>query len=76
MSLALDQHPLVHDTVEPQCRQTSLASGSDWQLLGPPLDNAIGEPRPATARMIGPRRRWIELVFGPIADQRVALRFR
>ena len=40
------------------CRQrcqgvTPPDPGGEWRLLGPPLGNSIGMPRPATARMTG-----------------------
>ena len=35
--------------------------GSEWRLLGPPLDNSVGVPKPATARMTGAPVDWPQL---------------
>jgi len=35
--------------------------GGEWRLLGPPLDNSVGVPKPATARMTGAPVDWPQL---------------
>ena len=42
---------LAPPTARPWCEPPDPAG--EWRLLGPPPDNSIGTPRPATARMTG-----------------------
>ena len=56
---------------------TSPYPGGEWRLLGPPPDNSIGVPRPATARMTGapvdrPNERASDAVFWAHPPQRAA----